>query len=44
VFNGVVKTILDMKKLRETEQLENLVHLGLDLKQYKITAFRFDRF
>ena len=38
------ETVLDVEKLRKTEELEDLVDFGLDFHQYEITASRFYRF
>jgi hypothetical protein len=44
VLYRVVKGILDVKKLRKTEQLKYFVHFRLDLQEYQITTLRFHGF
>ena len=42
-IDGIVQVILYVKKLGEPKELENLVNLGLNFKEYQIPAARFHR-
>jgi hypothetical protein len=43
-INGIVEIVFDVKKLRESKQLENLVNLWLNFQKYQIPAPGFYRF
>jgi len=43
IGSGLFKVVLDIEELREPEQLEHLVHLGLNLQQDNVSSAGFDR-